>query len=80
MKAIPLSASSAQPPLVLVGAIAGEAEGIAIFQDKTTKNIVRLKPGESHAGWILQTVKAREVTLQNEQRGIVLALPTPLAK
>ena len=80
MKAIPLPTSSAQPPLVLVGAIAGEAEGIAIFQDKTTKNIVRLKPGESHAGWILQTVKAREVTLQNEQRGIVLALPTPLAK
>jgi len=80
VKANPLQVSSTQPPLILVGAIAGQAEGIAIFQDKTTKNIIRLKPGESHAGWILQTVKAREVTLQNEQRGAVLTLPTPSAK
>jgi general secretion pathway protein N len=80
VKANPLQTSPTQPPLILVGAIAGEAEGIAIFQDKTTKNIVRLKPGESHAGWILQNVKAREVTLQNEQRGAILTLPTPLAK
>jgi len=80
VKANPLQVSSTQPPLILVGAIAGQAEGIAIFQDKTTKNIIRLKPGESHAGWILQTVKAREVTLQNEQRGAVLTLPTPWAK
>jgi hypothetical protein len=80
VKANPLQTSPTQPPLILVGAIAGEAEGIAIFQDKTTKNIVRLKPGESHSGWILQNVKAREVTLQNEQRGAILTLPTPLAK
>ena len=80
VKANPLQTSPTQPPLMLVGAIAGEVEGIAIFQDKTTKSIVRLKPGESHAGWILKTVKAREVTLQNEQRGAILTLPTPSAK
>jgi general secretion pathway protein N len=80
MKAIPLQTSPTQPPLVLVGAIAGESDGIAIFQDKGTKSIIRLKPGESHGGWTLQTVKAREATLQNEQRGAVLALPTPSVK
>ena len=72
--------SSVQPPFVLVGAIAGETEGLAIFQDGTTKNVIRLKTGESHAGWILQAVRPREAVLQNEQRNAVLTLPSSLAK
>jgi hypothetical protein len=74
----PLSAT--QPPLILVGAIAGEGGGIAIFLDGTTNGIIRLKTGESHAGWTLQTVKAREAVLQKEQKSIVVELPNPPAK
>ena len=39
--------AAAQPPLALVGAIAGENEGIAIFLDGTTKGVICLKTGES---------------------------------
>jgi general secretion pathway protein N len=70
----------AQLPLALVGAIAGDVEGIAIFLDGITQGIIRLKTGESHAGWTLQAVKAREVILEKEQKTTVLALPNPPAK
>ena len=71
---------AAQPPLALVGAIAGENEGIAIFLDGTTKDIIRLKTGESHAGWTLQSVKPREAIFQKEQKSAILMLPNPPAK
>jgi general secretion pathway protein N len=72
--------SKAQPPFILVGAIAGESEGIAIFLDGATNGVIRLKTGESHAGWMLQTVRPREAVLQKEQRTIVVELPNPPAK
>jgi general secretion pathway protein N len=75
-----LSPSAVQPLLALVGAIAGETDGIAIFLDGTTKGIIRLKTGETHAGWMLQEVKAREAILQKEQNTAILALANPPAK
>ena len=78
VRSVPTQAPlSAQPPLALVGAIAGENEGIAIFLDGTTKGVIRLKTGESHAGWMLQAVKPREAVLQKEQKNAILTLPTP---
>jgi len=68
---------AAQPPLALVGAIAGDHEGIAIFLDGTTKTIIRMKTGESRAGWMLQAVKAREAILQKDEKTIVLVLHLP---
>jgi hypothetical protein len=70
---------SPQPLLSLVGAIAGGAEGIAIFLDETTKGIVRLKTGESHSGWILRSVQGREATLQRGGEIAVVAIPNPPA-
>jgi len=72
--------AAAQPPLALVGAIAGENDGIAIFLDGTTKGVIRLKTGESHAGWILQSVKPREAIFQKEQKSAILMLLYPSAK
>jgi hypothetical protein len=81
VKSAPAQAPSAvQPLLALIGAIASEDEGIGIFLDGTTKAIIRMKTGESHAGWTLQAVKAREVILQKEQKSTVLVLPNPPAK
>jgi general secretion pathway protein N len=74
------AASTGQPSLALVGAIAGENEGIAIFLDGATKNIIRMKTGESHGGWTLRAVKAREAILENEQHRATLTLPPPPAK
>lgn len=68
-------AGSDRPPLSLVGAIAGDNEGIAIFLDQTTKVITRVKTGDSYAGWVLRTVKGREVTLEKDRQMAVFALP-----
>jgi hypothetical protein len=81
VKSVPIQAPIAsQPLLTLVGAIAGENEGIGIFYDETAKRVIRLKTGETHMGWTLRLVKGREATLQTEQRTAILALPNPPAK
>jgi general secretion pathway protein N len=67
-----------RPLLTLVGAISGETEGIAIFLDETTRDIVRLRTGESHpSGWTLRSVKGREVALVKNEQTVILALPAP---
>ena len=71
---------SRRPLLALVGVIAGDDDGIAIFIDETTKGVLRLRTGESHLGWTLQLVKGREVTLHSDSETIILALPNPSAK
>jgi general secretion pathway protein N len=83
----PVAAPSAPPPpppaepetpqLVLVGAIASETEGIAVFLDRNTNNIIRLRTGQDHSGWVLRSVKGREATLQKDQQTMTLALPVP---
>ena len=68
---------STRPPLALVGAIAGETDGIAIFLDQTTKGTIRLKTGESHLGWTLRLVKGREAILQKELKTAIFTIPNP---
>lgn len=63
--------------LTLVGTVVGSSEGFGVFLDQTTHNIVRLKTGEGHAGWILRSVKAREATLEKERQTETLRLPAP---
>jgi len=75
----PPSAEPEQPPLTLVGAIAGDTEGFAVFLDQATNNVVRLKTGQDHQGWVLRSVKGREVTLEKNKRSATLALPVPTA-
>jgi general secretion pathway protein N len=67
-----------RPQLILVGAISGDTEGIAIFLDQSTRDIVRLRTGESHpSGWTLRLVKGREAALVNGEDVVILALPAP---
>jgi len=76
----PTGDQNPRPSLTLVGAIAGDAEGMAIFLDNNSKRLVRLKTGESHSGWILQLVQRREVVLQRGQHRIILPLATTAAQ
>jgi hypothetical protein len=71
------AAEPQRPALVLVGTVVGETEGFGIFIDQTTHNVVRLRTGEGHAGWILRSVKAREATLENGPQTETLRLPVP---
>lgn len=64
--AVPQPAKPAEPesPAVsLIGTVVGTDAQIGIFLEKATHNVVRLRLGEDHRGWVLRLVKAREVTL-----------------
>lgn len=76
----PVVAPRRRPALSLLGAIAGETEGIGIFLDEASKRVIRLKTGESYAGWTLRSVTSREATLQRGRESAVFSLPNPPAK
>jgi general secretion pathway protein N len=73
----PPPAEPERPPLILIGVIAGESEGFAVFLDQATNNVVRLKTGQDHGGWVLRAVKGREATLHKNGKSEILALPVP---
>jgi hypothetical protein len=81
--AVPASATSSKPAeperpqLLLVGTVIGDTEAIAVFVEETTKNPIRLKTGDGHQGWVLQSVHGREATFQKDQQTATLSLPQP---
>lgn len=66
-----------KPPLTLVGTIVGDSEGFGIFLDQATKAVIRLKTGQDHVGWVLQSVHGREATFKKGRQSATLALPAP---
>jgi len=73
----PLKPVEGPPPLLLVGAVVGEGDAIAIFLNRNDQKVVRLRQGESLSGWSLTEVQPREVTLKQGGRSEVLALQRP---
>jgi hypothetical protein len=73
----PPPAVQQHPNLTLVGTVAGENEGVAVFIDTTTRDTVRLRTGEGHSGWILQSIERRTATLQKGGQTETLAMPKP---
>jgi general secretion pathway protein N len=45
----------------------------------TSQKIVRLRQGDSHAGWLLSSVQGREVTLKKADQSEVLGLQRQVA-
>lgn len=76
----PKAADSGPPPLKLVGVVAGTTESIAIFITEGSRDIVRLKTGEGHDGWILRSAKERGVTLEKDNRTATFTIPPPGAR
>jgi general secretion pathway protein N len=66
-----------RPQLSLIGTVASDEEGFAIFLDQSTKAALRLKVGEDYQGWKLRSIQGREATLEKDQRVVPLALPQP---
>lgn len=64
-----------QPSLNLVGIVTGSAEGYAVFVNTATHGIVRLKTGEGHDGWVLQSVGGRAAVLEKNHKTAVVSLP-----
>jgi hypothetical protein len=75
----PPPAVAEHPDLILVGTVTGGASGVAVFTDTATRGTVRLRTGEDHKGWTLQSVEARSVTLHKGNTTETLALPQPSA-
>jgi general secretion pathway protein N len=63
-----------RPALALIGAVVGDSDAIAVFLDRTNQKIVRLRAGDTHAGWVLSSVLGREVTLKKAEQTEVLVL------
>jgi general secretion pathway protein N len=70
----PAPVEAEHPPLALIGAVIGAGDAIAVFLDRATQKVVRLRPGDSHGGWKLSGVESREVTFNKDNRSETLAL------
>lgn len=75
--ASPKAAEPESPPLTLIGLVVGERDAVAVFLDLASQGIVRMRPGDVHAGWVLSSVMRREATLKKADQTEVLALPKP---
>jgi hypothetical protein len=73
----PPPAEPERPLLTLVGAIASDTEGFAVFLDQSTNTVIRLRTGQDHQGWVLRAVKGREATLVKASISATLMLPEP---
>lgn len=74
----------AKPPeplmLSLVGTIASESEGVGLFMETRTQEMVRLQIGEAHEGWVLRAVQGRTAMLEKGDRKETVTLPVPGAE
>jgi general secretion pathway protein N len=61
----------------LVGTVVSTTEGIGVFIEAGTRTMLRLRVGEDHQGWVLRSIKGREVTLEKNSANVVLELPPP---
>ena len=60
--------------LALIGAVVGESDAIAVFLDQTSQKVVRLRQGDTHSGWVLNSVQGREVTLKKAEQTETLGI------
>jgi general secretion pathway protein N len=65
------------PPFDLIGAVVGKRESIALLRNKTTSEVLRLRPGEEAEGWRVGAVGLRSVALERDGRKESLALAGP---
>ena len=65
------------PKLTLIGVILSEKDGIGIFVDGATREVIRLRKNEGHGGWILRTLEGRQATLEKAASTAVLVIPPP---
>jgi hypothetical protein len=63
--------------LSLLGTIAGNGDGVALFTEKGSQEVVRLRTGEAHQGWVLRSVQGREAMLEKGDRKETVTMPVP---
>jgi general secretion pathway protein N len=73
----PTAAEPEQIPLRLLGTITSPRNAIAICFNQASSEVIRLRIGESHDGWTLRDVHAREAVFEKASARTTLALPSP---
>jgi hypothetical protein len=69
------------PLLTLLGTIVGRSVEIGVFIDDESQDVIRLKTGQVHGGWILRSVRGRTANFERgDHREATLALPDPGAE
>jgi general secretion pathway protein N len=66
--------------LTLMGTVIGEADRIGVFVDEASKEVIRIRIGESHGGWTLRSVHRRAANFEKDDQEASLLLPTPGAE
>ncbi len=62
------------PLLTLLGALAGDGQGVGIFLNETDKTTLRLRTGEDHQGWVLTSIRGGAATFVKGERTATLTL------
>lgn len=73
----PTPAPPEVPHLSLVGTVGNGDQSIAVFVDQSSRNVVRLKIGEAHLGWVLRVVRGRETALEKHDSTVLITFPPP---
>jgi hypothetical protein len=63
--------------LTLLGTVIGASDQIGLFVDETSKDVIRIRTGESHAGWTLRSIYQRSASFQKGHQETILVLPSP---
>jgi hypothetical protein len=63
--------------LTLLGTVIGASDRIGIFVDETSKDVIRIRTGESHAGWTLRSIYQRSASFEKGHQETTLVLPSP---
>jgi general secretion pathway protein N len=84
MAAPPPVAGPERLTLALIGTVVGDGDAIAVFFDPTSQKVVRLRQGDPHGNWVLNSVQGREVTFKNADQVETLGIqrqdgPAPVA-
>jgi len=79
----PKPAAASEPDrlrLSLLGTVTGTSQRIGIFVDEVSNNVIRIKTGENHAGWILRSVERRAANFAKDRQETTLVLSVPGAE
>ena len=65
------------PLLTIVGTIVSASDGIGLFINQATNEVLRIHAGQEHDGWVLRSVHGREASFEKNERTSTLTLPAP---
>ena len=73
----PVATGPERPALALIGTVIGDDDAVAVLFNQSNQAILRLKRGDMHAGWSVESVSRSEVILTSASRTETFAFQLP---